>query len=399
MTMEISLAHPVGAPSTEGELTLLRAALARQPDSVEILVKLARLLNRLDRFGEAIALLEGSRASLDVRLALASTRAYLARRQPGDDALALAAANEALTLARDHRATAAALAERGLCHARMNDPSSAQRDWRAALAVHPHNHSAFEHLATHMLAAGEPMELLSLCDTLVQQRVSHSLLFSMQSRSLAIAGDIAAAATLIGLQRFATETLPSPPIGWSGGAAFNQALANEILTHPDLRGHRHGTASVASQRVDHPTSGNTPALAALLRLIVREVQAYVAAQIDGDHPWLSARPSHALLDCQAVVTRAEGHERWHMHSNGWLSGGYYPLVPDDMASGDALAGCLELGMPPQMAGQSASNALGSRIIRPGAGLLALFPSHIYHRTFPHGAAGQRICIAFDVKPV
>jgi len=30
--------------------------------------------------------------------------------------------------------------------------------------------------------------------------------------------------------------------------------------------------------------------------------------------------------------------------------------------------------------------------------MVLFPSHIYHRTFPHYADGRRICIAFDFWP-
>ena len=36
-------------------------------------------------------------------------------------------------------------------------------------------------------------------------------------------------------------------------------------------------------------------------------------------------------------------------------------------------------------------------IRPEEGLMALFPSFVFHRTAPFEADAKRICIAFDVR--
>ncbi|TFH48989.1 MAG: hypothetical protein E4H01_05215, partial [Lysobacterales bacterium] len=38
------------------------------------------------------------------------------------------------------------------------------------------------------------------------------------------------------------------------------------------------------------------------------------------------------------------------------------------------------------------------LVKPQAGLLALFPSYFYHRTIPFDTTGRRISIAFDVLP-
>ena len=43
---------------------------------------------------------------------------------------------------------------------------------------------------------------------------------------------------------------------------------------------------------------------------------------------------------RCVMTEAEGHERWHMHPDGWLSGGYYPLVSPRSDGDNAKGGSL-----------------------------------------------------------
>ena len=39
-----------------------------------------------------------------------------------------------------------------------------------------------------------------------------------------------------------------------------------------------------------------------------------------------------------------------------------------------------------------------RLVHPEAGLLALFPSFLYHRTVPYHADEERLSIAFDLLP-
>jgi hypothetical protein len=99
-----------------------------------------------------------------------------------------------------------------------------------------------------------------------------------------------------------------------------------------------------------------------------------------------------------VITGASGRERWHMHPLGWATGGYYPQVPDAVAHGAGAAGCLEFGLPPHRIGDACATTYGSRLLRPHAGLLSLFPSHAFHRTHPHETRDRRICLAFDVIP-
>ncbi len=99
-----------------------------------------------------------------------------------------------------------------------------------------------------------------------------------------------------------------------------------------------------------------------------------------------------------MIAESEGFENWHVHQFGWLSGAYYVRVPEAIANGKTQEGCIAFGLPDDLAGEAGAAAFGTRIIRPVSGLLLLFPSHTYHRTFPHGHRDRRICVAFDVKP-
>ena len=61
-----------------------------------------------------------------------------------------------------------------------------------------------------------------------------------------------------------------------------------------------------------------------------------------------------------------------------------------MADGIHQAGGIPLNLPVV--------SLGETLVRPRPGMLILFPSHAYHRTFAHGTDGSRICMAFDLWP-
>lgn len=395
-TMDIRIAQRGAAPPVESEIALLRRALERQPDSVPLLIKLSRLLNRLDRFGETVDLLDG-RHTEDVTLALTLMRALLFRQEAGDASKAKALADQMLTRACDEPVRAAILLERGRARGQLDGVNAACADWRAAIDADPGHHIVFERLARALLVSADAAAALELCEDLRRKDIVHSSLLAMHPLALLQLGRIEEARYGYNPQQDISETVLTAPEGWQSLATFNQQLSEEIFSHPDLRGRRLGTSSVASQRVDDLTSGAHPALASLFAQIIAEVQRQIANPARSDAPHLANMPKRALFESQAVITGPEGHERWHMHSHGWLSGGYYPLVPDRVSGGQDDAGCLTFGAPPELVGQSAADVLGIGVTRPVPGLLALFPSHAWHCTQPHGDATKRICIAFDIR--
>jgi hypothetical protein len=97
-----------------------------------------------------------------------------------------------------------------------------------------------------------------------------------------------------------------------------------------------------------------------------------------------------------VVLQSGGHQIPHIHPEAWLSGVYYPQVPEAIRTGAGPEGWLEFGY----AERPFPSLLEPRIvrIRPAEGLLVMFPSYFYHRTVPFEADGTRISVAFDLVP-
>jgi hypothetical protein len=79
----------------------------------------------------------------------------------------------------------------------------------------------------------------------------------------------------------------------------------------------------------------------------------------------------------------------HVHADGVVSSAFYVAVPKFEDSDRE--GWLELGAPPADL-RLDLKPLAS--VRPSPGVLALFPSFLYHATRTFGA-GERLTVAFD----
>lgn len=395
----LAIEAPV-ALTTAHEVQLLRAALERNPTAPVLREKLAFLVFTTDHFDEAIALLEGLVAEAPrFGLLHVLTSAYLSREMARDDVCAEGAARQALEHADGDAQRGAALALLGKCLARQDRLDEARTALRAALTAAPNNADAYKRLVAIALKTGDVAEAIAVSEDLFGQGVAHSRLLVGRTLALATSGRIDAARAAIGLDRYLTRRQLEPPPGWPTIAVFNTAIKGELARHPDLRYDRYGSASTRTWRIDQPAIAGTVAIPALQGAIQAAVMDYVHGLPEPDvHPWVRARPSVALLHNWCVMTDADGFEEWHVHQHGWLSGVYYVDVPPTVAAATGREGCIAFGLPEDLVGGAVANAYGEQIVRPANGLLLLFPSHTYHRTFAHGSAHRRICLAFDIKP-
>lgn len=379
------------------ELALVAAGHARTPTTM-LRDRLARLLFANDQFAEMIALI-GDADALDCRGEDLLAQAWLSLETADADGRALAAAQRAVDKAgSDALMLAAALATRAKAETRLGRRDAALETLRQALALDPHNKNACKRILALLLDAGRPDEAGAKVTALVAQGVAHARLFAADVLAHAQLGDLDSAGAALGLDRFfCAQPLPAPP-GWDSIGAFNAALAEELLAHPGLRFERYGSASELTWRIDNPLMHETPLVRALLEQIRAELSQRIARLGASDHPWLRAMPADAVLRAWCVITDSTGYETWHVHQFGWLSGAYYVQVPAAIAEGEGDPGCIAFGLPEDLAGAEAAERFGARRLRPQQGLMATFPSHTYHRTFPHGCGERRICVAFDLRP-
>lgn len=395
--MDIRL-PPLRDISAASARALLERALSARPDADGAKLQLARRLFDADDFSGAIGLLDRLASPDQAEAALLLAQACLARRQPGDADRVLVAARQASALAASDAAREQALLAEGRALLQLARPDEGLTRLREVLAINPGQLGAVRTLTDYLLRQADPAAVLSLVAELKAAGDGHVRLLGAESAALARQGDIRAARELAGTDQFvATLQLPAPA-GWSSLAGFHAALQAEAEADPDLRQGRHGTASRATLRVDHPYAAAAPAFQALHRAIAAAAAQHIAALPGAGHPWLAARPARLAMRSWCVMTDADGYEQWHNHPAGWMSGGYYiavPEQPEDLPQ----PGRLAFGVSPQLAGESQAASFGERLVSPCAGTLALFPSHAYHRTYPHGQPGRRICLAFDLVPV
>lgn len=129
--------------------------------------------------------------------------------------------------------------------------------------------------------------------------------------------------------------------------------------------------------------------AALADAVARHVAA-LPAPVAG-HPTLDAEAgarAWRFAGSWSVRLTDAGFHVAHIHPAGWLSSACYLALPA-MAGHE---GHLALGEPPP---ELATSLPPLAMVQPGVGILALFPSWLWHATRPF-ARGERLTVAFDI---
>jgi tetratricopeptide (TPR) repeat protein len=260
------------------------------------------------------------------------------------------------------------------------------------------NLSAFLPDSAHLLnlaakSLGVP-RTLEICESILAEQPGHTYATYRKALSLAQLGAADEACRIISTTGRLIDIceLPAPP-GYSDGASFRHALADEIRRNPTLAGDHKGKAAQASLQTRSLRQPGALAVEALLRQIRQAVEAYEQRLIDfGDELFLH-RPGRARVEPWAMVCGSEGRQNSHVHPRGWVTGVYYVSAPRPDGA-NAYRGPLVIGAVGSR--QTVKPPWGTREIEPVPGRLVLFPSYVPHATLPSGVPGDRISIAFDV---
>jgi len=139
-----------------------------------------------------------------------------------------------------------------------------------------------------------------------------------------------------------------------------------------------------------------PEFAVLKEAILDTVHAFVGAlpPLDETHPLLRHKDAMMEIGGSWSVRLSGGrdHHTSHIHPQGLLSSALYLDIPESAGRGDDKAGYLEIGRPPI---DLRLDLEPLATIQPRPGVLALFPSTLYHGTRPF-PQGRRMTVAFDV---
>lgn len=97
-----------------------------------------------------------------------------------------------------------------------------------------------------------------------------------------------------------------------------------------------------------------------------------------------------------VRMKQGGHLNSHIHEEGWISGAMYLSLPTKKSHEHE--GSIEVSTHGDEYPKKHDN-FQTKAIAPEVGDFVMFPSSLFHRTIPFSSDEERICIAFDLKPM
>lgn len=373
-----------------------RAALARRSLYLDALRDLCQLVwMRTGDAPQALAPLESALVAGAGQPALASSLAGLKVRVLahllGEDE-ALAFAEEALARMPGDPRLALETAVLSL----RSRPERSRDLCAAVLSRNPQDASARRAMAHAWLALGENGQAAQIAeDLLAKNRFDQEA-----AAALATAWRAAGDHRYQGLWDYSTlvraQTIDTPK-GWTSLPAYLDELAGALADLHALRAHpldqslRGGT-----QTSQNLLLSKTPVIAAFFEAIEGPIRAY-RQNVGAGEDMFRARndDGHRVLGAWSVRLHPGGFHVDHIHPQGWISSACYIEVPQTVGVGDERAGWLRFGAP-SIPTRPILEA--EHFVRPEPGLLALFPSYMWHGTVPFGGDEPRVTIAFDLIP-
>jgi Flp pilus assembly protein TadD len=190
--------------------------------------------------------------------------------------------------------------------------------------------------------------------------------------------------------------IPTPP-GFANLHAFNQALKERLdALHTTQQAPLEQTLHAGTQTYGRLFNNPDPLIQALRRSCAALTERYLAELPDlGAHPFMEFRPLEARFAGSWSVRLNNGFHKNHFHGKGWLSSAYYVSLPGEMSRADnERSGWLKFGQPHTLPGADEQPEFW---VRPEEGVLALFPSYMWHGTERFASAEPRITVAFDTQ--
>lgn len=260
-----------------------------------------------------------------------------------------------------------------------------------ARRVAPQDQSTQLTLATTLLGVGDPERALGVLSEVRRVWSTNQHAIALQATAWRMLGD-ARYRQLYDYSSMVMTAMLDTPAGWTSREAYVADVAaalhrlHAFREHPFSHSVRHG-----SQAVDifHQ---NDPALRALPKALDGPIRAALRKLGAGADP-LRAR-NRGTYDFQgmwSVKLRPGGYHVDHVHQEGWISSACYL----ETVKPNGNEGWLRFGQP----GVKTHPKLeAEHYVEPKPGMLALFPSYMWHGTVPFSGDQTRLTFAFDLIP-
>ncbi len=288
----------------------------------------------------------------------------------------------------------------GTAHREAGEPDRAIECFNRVLETRPDSVMAHVKLQEIHLDRGEYGRAEDLALMLRRIDPGNQMAVACEAFARLARGDLDGFRYLYGGDGLVHAEMPPTPGGYADTAAFNDALAAEILAHKSLKWIHDSYDTSRRGFVYGALDRPGPALAALGDMLRDRLAAFVAGlPRDPDHPFLGAVPERTTLNLWATILTGSGHHPSHLHERNWLGGTYYVRVPVACRADEPNhAGWIEFDGFSHLPGLEKYREMVRRVA-PVEGLLVLFPAYLMHQTASFEGDDMRIGLSFDVTPV
>ncbi|HET9819959.1 MAG TPA: tetratricopeptide repeat protein [Rhodanobacteraceae bacterium] len=334
----------------------LDAALQKQPDLRRLWITKARLLVSARQAPQALA-------AIDQGLAVAG----------GDPDLLRAAATIALDV----------------------DGARALEFAQRALRVTPDDRAGLVAFGNASLAVGQAPQALETAVRLHESDPMDGQALAMMADALRMLGD-GRYRELLDYQGLVRAELLDVPDGWPDLDAYLADLVGDVRRLHTSRAHPIGNSLREGSQVGlAPQQSPFASIRAFPQAIDGPIRRYMEAIGHGADPMRCRNTGrYGISGMWSVRLRPHGFHVNHYHPQGWISSACYLHLPPAVQNrgGEGWLKFGETAFP-------TSPVLGPEyFIKPEPGLLALFPSYMWHGTVPFSGAPEngRLTVAFDV---
>lgn len=264
-------------------------------------------------------------------------------------------------------------------------------------AIAPHDRVAQVAVGNASLATGHAREALVIAETLHDSDPTDGRALAMKADAWRMLGDSRYRELLDYQHLVRAESIDVPP-GWTDLDAYLAELVTDLGRAHILRAHPVGNSLREGSQIQlAPQNSSFASIRAFPQAIDGPIRRYIQAIGDGNDPMRKRNTGrYRISGIWSVRLRPTGFHVNHYHPEGWISSACYLQLPHAVERGGE--GWLKFGEP-AFPTHPALNP--EYFVRPRPGLLALFPSYMWHGTVPFAGAPEdrRLTIAFDVVPV
>ena len=371
---------------------IYKRALDIEPENPEVLINMGAVLTELSRKTEAIHFYRKA-IGFKPDFAEAHYNLGIVLQEINEQEKAVLAYKQALIFNPEH---VGAVVNIGYCLKEMGSIEKAKGAYLQALKIAPDYDKSLVNLGDLLLHQGDIDEAIKVCIKFLSEHPGNISVLAFLAIAYLNSGDLDSVSKLYDFQELLKFVYLDKQFELSELKKLNQNLSDHILDHPSLVEQPSSHATRSGRHSGELLVDPMGPVARLKEIILDTVNDYcLALPPDTSHSWKLNKPEIFNISVWGVSMEKQGHQVSHIHPSAWLSGVYYPKIPDSINADDlGHSGWIEFGRPPD--NFSINDEPLIKLIRPEEGLMLLFPSYFYHRTIPYNSDDTRISIAFDI---